>query len=131
VDNRKGYDIEHRIVLKNGDIRYVNERCVTEYDESGKAFRSLGTVLDITDRKRADDALQQQTVNLEAEVAERQKAQGELEKLNEELELRVRERTAELTRKNAVLETMNKSFVGRELKMVELKERIRELEGGR
>lgn len=131
MDNRKGYDIEHRIVLKNGDIRYVNERCVTEYDESGKAFRSLGTVLDITDRKRADDALQQQTVNLEAEVAERQKAQGELEKLNEELELRVRERTAELTRKNAVLETMNKSFVGRELKMVELKERIRELEGGR
>lgn len=40
----------------------------------------------------------------------------------------MRERTAELSRKNADLETMNKSFVGRELRMVELKERVKELE---
>jgi hypothetical protein len=34
-------------------------------------------------------------------------------------------------RRNYELEQMNKGFVGRELKMVELKERIKELEGGR
>jgi len=129
VNNRKGYDIEHRILLKSDEVRYVNERCITDYDETGKALRSLGTVLDITERKRAEEALHLQTVRLEAEVAERQKAQGELERLNNELEQRVQERTAELSRKNAELETMNKSFVGRELKMVELKQRIRELEG--
>lgn len=128
VDNRKGYDIEHRILLKNGEIRYVNERCINEYDEKGKAFRSLGTVLDITERKRADEALQLQTIKLEAEVAERQKAQDELEILNEDLEERVKERTTELEAKNEDLQKMLRVFVGRELRMVELKERIRELE---
>ena len=39
-----------------------------------------------------------------------------------------RERTRELERRNYELEQMNKAFVGRELRMVELKERIRELE---
>ena len=38
------------------------------------------------------------------------------------------ERTAELDDKNSELERFNKLFVGRELKMVELKERIKELE---
>jgi len=48
--------------------------------------------------------------------------------LNEQLEQRVRERTVELEEKNAELYKMNRLFVGRELRMVELKERIRELE---
>jgi hypothetical protein len=48
---------------------------------------------------------------------------------NEELEQRVKERAAELEEKNAELYKMNRLFVGRELRMVELKERIRELEG--
>lgn len=73
VNNRKGYDIEHRIVLKSGEKRCVNELCITEYDETGKALRSLGTMLDITERKRADEVLQLQTVKLEAEVTERQR----------------------------------------------------------
>lgn len=131
VNNRKGYDIEHRILLKSAEVRYVNERCITEYDETGKALRSLGTVLDITERKRAEEALQLQTVKLEAEVARRQKAQDELEMLNKELEQRVQERTAELKEKYTELERLNKLFVGRELRMAELKVRIRELEGGR
>lgn len=46
----------------------------------------------------------------------------------EELEYRVAQRTAELEEKNADLERMNKLFVGRELRMVELKNSIRELE---
>jgi DNA-binding response OmpR family regulator len=57
-----------------------------------------------------------------------QKANESLNRLNEELEERVRERTKELERRNYELEQMNKAFVGRELRMVELKERIRELE---
>jgi hypothetical protein len=40
----------------------------------------------------------------------------------------VKERTAELEAKNAELARLNKIFIGRELRMVELKERIRELE---
>jgi hypothetical protein len=57
-----------------------------------------------------------------------QESDDALRKLNEELEQRITERTKELERRNHELEQMNKVFVGRELKMVELKERIKELE---
>lgn len=63
------------------------------------------------------------------EIVERKRAQDNVLKLNKELELRVKERTAQLQEKNQELERANKIFVGRELRMVELKERIRELEG--
>lgn len=55
-------------------------------------------------------------------------AYQELNKLNKELESHVSERTSELEAKNAELEKFNKLFVNRELKMIELKERIKELE---
>ncbi|MFH1008939.1 MAG: MEDS domain-containing protein [Candidatus Latescibacterota bacterium] len=55
-------------------------------------------------------------------------AMAEIRKLNAELEHRVKERTAELTERNAQLERMNKLFVGREHKMIALKKRIAELE---
>ncbi|MDD2853734.1 MAG: response regulator [Desulfuromonadaceae bacterium] len=62
------------------------------------------------------------------EIINRKRTEDELQTLNEELEQRVQQRTAELSARNADLERMNKVFVGRELKMVELKERIRDLE---
>jgi hypothetical protein len=40
----------------------------------------------------------------------------------------VKERTAALREKNDELERMNKMFVGRELRMVEIKKRLHELE---
>ena len=48
--------------------------------------------------------------------------------LNKLLEQRVQERTTELEEKNAELHRMNRLFVGRELKMVELKEKLAKLE---
>jgi C4-dicarboxylate-specific signal transduction histidine kinase len=45
-------------------------------------------------------------------------------RLNEQLEKRVKERTFELEEMNAELHKMNRLFVGRELRMVELKEKM-------
>ncbi len=57
VENKTVYDIVHRLLMEDGSVKYVNERCKTEYDEDGIPVRSLGTVLDITKLKQAEEAL--------------------------------------------------------------------------
>jgi response regulator RpfG family c-di-GMP phosphodiesterase len=65
----------------------------------------------------------------EAEIRrKRREAEATLRQLNNELEQRVKERTAELEEKNAELERLNRLFVGRELRMVELKGVVEQLE---
>lgn len=54
LNTKTTYDIEHRLLLKNGTIKYVNEKCFTEYDEFGTPLHSLGTVVDITELKKAE-----------------------------------------------------------------------------
>jgi PAS domain S-box-containing protein len=51
VKKKSGYDIVHKLLLKNGKLKYVHEKCRTLYDEDGKPLRSLGTVQDITHQK--------------------------------------------------------------------------------
>jgi response regulator RpfG family c-di-GMP phosphodiesterase len=65
---------------------------------------------------------------LQIELTERLRAEEAVRLLNEELEQRVSERTKELELRNHELEEMNKAFVGRELKMVELKSKLAVLE---
>jgi CheY-like chemotaxis protein len=74
------------------------------------------------------EQLEQANIRLEKEIAARKQSEGKTLKFNEELEKLVAVRTAEL--KDAVrrLEDLNRVFVGRELKMTELKKRINELE---
>ncbi len=57
VEGKKPYDIEHRLLFADGRVKWVNERCETCYDEDGKPLRSLGTVLDITERHEAQKKL--------------------------------------------------------------------------
>ena len=53
----KPYDIEHRLVRRDGEIRMVNERAEVTFNDNGEAVRMIGTVQDITDRKEAEVAL--------------------------------------------------------------------------
>ncbi|HUW42512.1 MAG TPA: PAS domain S-box protein [Rectinemataceae bacterium] len=51
-----GFDIEFRMRAKEGGYKWVRSRGrVVERDASGKSIRILGTHVDITERKRADD----------------------------------------------------------------------------
>jgi hypothetical protein len=61
------------------------------------------------------------------DLTERKRVEGELNKYREHLEELVSERTDKLEEKYREIERMNRLFVDRELKMVELKERIKEL----
>ncbi|MCK5281895.1 MAG: HAMP domain-containing protein [Nanoarchaeota archaeon] len=67
------------------------------------------------------DAFNQMTSNLK-------RSRADLKGYNMELGRKVKERTKELEDKNRELEKFNKLAVGRELKMIELKKKIKELE---
>ncbi len=50
-------DLEHRIICKDGQIRWVHEFVHVVLDDSGKPVFVDGVVYDITERKRAEEAL--------------------------------------------------------------------------
>jgi PAS domain S-box-containing protein len=54
LKNQMPYNIVHRLKLKDGTIKYVNERCESTFDSSGNATRSIGTVQDITEKYLAE-----------------------------------------------------------------------------
>ncbi|MBN2163318.1 MAG: PAS domain S-box protein [Pontiellaceae bacterium] len=63
LKNHTPHDVDHRIVLPNGEIRHVYERCEHSYDDAGNPLRSVGTIQDITEYRRALDAEQQSMQN--------------------------------------------------------------------
>jgi PAS domain S-box-containing protein len=52
-------ETEHRLIRPNGDVRVVNSGGDLKKDESGRPYQMFGTCQDITDRKRAEEALKQ------------------------------------------------------------------------
>jgi PAS domain S-box-containing protein len=64
------YDIEHRIVV-DGKIKWVREKAYLEFDSEGTVIGGFGITQDITERKRADEALRRAHDSLEAKVKER------------------------------------------------------------
>lgn len=57
LKNRSAYDIVHRLLMKDGRIKYVDEFCETSYAPDGRPLVSIGTVQDITERRLAELAL--------------------------------------------------------------------------
>jgi PAS domain S-box-containing protein len=105
VTEQKPYDLELKMTDAKGNQKWVRTIGIPVVAE-GITVKLQGTFQDITELKKTEDSLQ---------------------KLNIELEQRVQSRTTELEQKNADLERMNKLFVGRELRMIELKNQIDEL----
>jgi PAS domain S-box-containing protein len=66
IAQRTDYEIEHRLVQPDGQVRWVHERCETTYAPDGCALVSTGTVADITDRKQAEAQAAQLRAQLEA-----------------------------------------------------------------
>lgn len=57
IDNRSPYSIEHRLLMPDGRVKYVFESGETIYDDKDKPLRSIGIVLDITNRKEFEEAI--------------------------------------------------------------------------
>ncbi len=75
LEQRRPYSVDHRILLPDGSLRYVHEQGEVSRNDDGQPIKMLGTVLDITAHKLAEETIR---------------------KLNEELEEKVRERTRQL-----------------------------------
>lgn len=56
VESASSYETEYRVTQKDGSVRWVAARGRCQPDASGRAMRCPGTVVDITDRKHAEEA---------------------------------------------------------------------------
>ncbi|MCZ6859219.1 MAG: PAS domain-containing protein [Alphaproteobacteria bacterium] len=53
----QAFDIDLRVVLPDGETRYLHEQAEVTFDDAGTPLRMSGTTHDITDRKRAEEAM--------------------------------------------------------------------------
>ncbi|MGI8683535.1 MAG: SpoIIE family protein phosphatase [Acidimicrobiales bacterium] len=49
------YELEHRVVRPDGEVRWLSRRGAVYHDDSGEIAGTRGLVVDITDRKRAEE----------------------------------------------------------------------------
>jgi signal transduction histidine kinase len=59
LNKEKPYNAEFRIVRKGGTERVIHSQAEVEFDEKGSPVRMFGVASDITERKRAEDALKE------------------------------------------------------------------------
>ncbi|MEW5910867.1 MAG: PAS domain-containing protein, partial [Thermodesulfobacteriota bacterium] len=113
VEQGEPYELECRFTSTNGRNLWIRTAGHPIW-EGKRIIKVVGDIQDITDRKHSEEEI----IRLNEELQRRA----------DELELRVKERTIELKEKSDELEMLNRLFVDRELRMVELKEKIKDLE---
>ena len=57
LESKQSFEVEHRLLFSDGRTKHVSGRGKFTYNDNGDAIRSFGSVQDITDRKRTDDAI--------------------------------------------------------------------------
>ncbi|HMG69322.1 MAG TPA: PAS domain-containing protein [Chitinophagaceae bacterium] len=95
------YDIEHRIVLRSGEIKIIYERSDIFYDSNGKPETMVGTCQDITERKLAEQKLAE---------SEKEKHQ-----LTDEINKQIINRQKEITKATIIAQERERLELGREL----------------
>ena len=57
--NKTKHTIEYRLLLPNGTIKYVISMRYPGFDETGEFVEIIGTIVDVTERKRAEELLRE------------------------------------------------------------------------
>ena len=86
VIERKPHLLEYRIVLPDGSIRWLEARGRMLFDALGEPDRLVGVCMDVTDRKRSEEALRQSEQNLRLRAEELARVAHALERSNRELD---------------------------------------------
>ncbi len=56
-EHERGFELEYRVIRKDGSVRWVWDRAFPIKDEKGQVYRVAGIAEDITERKEAEDNL--------------------------------------------------------------------------
>ncbi|MCA1992469.1 MAG: PAS domain S-box protein, partial [Coleofasciculus sp. S288] len=80
------YTVEYRLRCKDGSYKWTLARGQAVWDEAGTPIRMVGSQTDISDRKRAEAALQQTLNELEVRV---EKRTAQLKQVNEQLHAKI------------------------------------------
>jgi len=64
LKNKTEYSVNHRLLLEDGTIKHVSERCKTYFDSKGNPISSIGTVADITEIIEKEAIIKQQNQEL-------------------------------------------------------------------
>jgi PAS domain S-box-containing protein len=83
VESGTPYELDLEVPGPDGARRWITARGEPQRDSAGRVVALRGTILDITERKRAEDEVRQLNASLERRVAERT---AELATANQELE---------------------------------------------
>ena len=75
------YEHDHRIVLPDGTIKHIHAVGHPVLDENGQVVEYVGTAVDVTERKRAEDELRKHRENLEDLVKQRTEELAVLDQL--------------------------------------------------
>ena len=81
------HEIEYRTVWPDGTVRWLAARGSAIYDTNQKPISSMGVIFDITDRKQAEQALQQTYEALERRTIQLEEANTTLQDTLEELQV--------------------------------------------
>ncbi len=72
---RTDYDIEYRSCWPDGSIHWIAAKGSCTYDNTGTPIQMLGVAIDITERKRVEEALRVSEAQLAVELADMQQLQ--------------------------------------------------------
>jgi len=78
------FQLEYRIIARDGKVRWINEHTKAERNTEGCLTHFQGIVIDVTERKRVENALRKAYDEMESRVRERT---GQLTSLTAELSL--------------------------------------------
>ena len=87
LNTQAPYAIEHRLLMPDGSIKWVMERCETEYSEDALPLSSTGTVQDITERKHLEFEKVRLLHEMEGRIKELQTLHGLSQSIQNRTEL--------------------------------------------
>ncbi len=57
INNKKQFEVDYRLLMTDGEIKYIHHVCKIKINDEGLALQAFGTIQDITKYKQAEDKI--------------------------------------------------------------------------